>query len=280
MQNGIPWWYFHKLARPLARDTRCGLSTRTAASPRHIPVERVIGSVVYPASEVVRPGVIRVIEGNRFTLGEIDGSDTPRVRAIATPSRRRASRRRYRRHPLGDLAQALGQPELQSDQRADPCHAGGHLPAGPTRALAAGMMREAQAIGEKLGVQFKVSLDKRIAGAQAVGAHKTSMLQDVEAGRPLELQALVGAVLELGRHHRGADTGDPGGHALASLLARPCPGMAAVCAWPERPPLSTAPIPHDNTVHDPADMVARQPRRHCHAGAGWQAAHLRSCCRR
>lgn len=89
----------------------------------------------------------------------------------------------------------------------------------PTRDLAANMMREAQAIGEKLGVQFKVSLDKRIAGAQAVGAHKTSMLQDVEAGRPLELQALVAAVMELGRITGVPTPTIDAVYALASLLA-------------------------------------------------------------
>ncbi|MBP6850698.1 MAG: 2-dehydropantoate 2-reductase [Rhodoferax sp.] len=219
MQNGIPWWYFHKLAGPW-QGTPVRAVDPDGSITRNIPVERVIGSVVYPASEVVRPGVIRVIEGNRFTLGEIDGSDTPRVRAIADAFKAAG----FKAPVSGDIRSEIWL-KLWGNLSFNPISALTHATLediclfGPTRELAAGMMREAQAIGETLGVQFKVSLDKRIAGAQAVGAHKTSMLQDVEAGRPLELQALVGAVLEL-----GVITGVPtptiqAVHALASLLA-------------------------------------------------------------
>ena len=99
-----------------------------------------------------------------------------------------------------DLGQAVGQPELQPDQRADPRHAGGHLPLpADARSWRRRMMGEAQRVAEELGVRFKITLEQRIAGAEAVGAHKTSMLQDVEHGRALELEALVGAVVELGR---------------------------------------------------------------------------------
>jgi len=220
MQNGVPWWYFHKLPGPWQ-----GIPVRSVdpdgSIAQHIPIDRVIGSVVYPASEVIRPGVIRVIEGNRFTLGEIDGSDTPRVRAISDAFKAAG----FKAPVSGDIRSEIWL-KLWGNLSFNPISALTHATLeaiclfSPTRELAAGMMREAQAIGETLGVQFKVSLDKRIAGAQAVGPHKTSMLQDVEAGRPLELQALVGAVLEL-----GCITGVPtptiqAVHALASLLAR------------------------------------------------------------
>ena len=213
MQNGIPWWYFHKLAGPW-EGTPVKAVDPDGVIAKHIDVNRVIGSVVYPASEVIHPGVIKVIEGNRFTLGELDGSDGPSIRAIA------------------DAFKAAGfKAPVSSDIRSEIwLKVWGNLSFNPisalthatlediclhpqTRELAANMMREAQTIGEKLGVQFKVSLEKRIAGAQAVGQHKTSMLQDVEQGRPLELQALVASVMELGR-----------------VTQTPTPTIDAVCA--------------------------------------------------
>ncbi|MBL8337626.1 MAG: 2-dehydropantoate 2-reductase [Rhodoferax sp.] len=220
MQNGIPWWYFHKLAGPW-QGTPVRAVDPDSTIAAHIPADRVIGSVVYPASEVLRPGVIRIIEGNRFTLGELDGSDTPRLRAISDAFKAAG----FKAPVSTDLRSEIWL-KLWGNLSFNPISALTHATLedicrfDPTRELAAGMMREAQAIGERLGVQFKVSLEKRIAGAQAVGQHKTSMLQDVEAGRPLELQALVGAVLEL-----GTLTGVPtptiqAVHALAGLLAR------------------------------------------------------------
>ncbi len=220
MQNGIPWWYFHKLPGPYL-GTPVTAVDPDGSIARHIPIDQVIGSVVYPASEVVQPGVIRVIEGNRFTLGEIDGSDTPSVRVISDAFKAAG----FKAPVSSDIRSEIWL-KLWGNLSFNPISALTHATLediclfGPTRDLAAGMMREAQHIGEKLGVQFKVSLEKRIAGAQAVGQHKTSMLQDVEQGRPLELQALVGSVLEL-----GAITGVPtptiqAVHALASLLAK------------------------------------------------------------
>jgi len=183
-------------------------------------VNRVIGSVVYPASEVIRPGVIKVIEGNRFTLGEIDGSDTPAVRAIAD-----AFKAAGFKAPVSSDIRAEIWLKVWGNLSFNPISALTHATLedicvyGPTRELAAAMMREAQTIGEKLGVQFKVSLEKRIAGAQAVGQHKTSMLQDVEQGRPLELQALVASVMELGRITQTPTPTIDAVYALASLLA-------------------------------------------------------------
>jgi 2-dehydropantoate 2-reductase len=199
MINGIPWWYFHKL--PGAYEGR-GLQSVDPGGriAEAIEPERVIGSVVYPAAELVAPGVVKVIEGNRFTLGEPDGSRSERIEGLS-----QALMKAGFKAPVARDIRSEIWIKLWGNLSFNPISALTHatledicrFPA--TRALAASMMAEAQAVAERLGVQFKISLDKRIAGAEAVGAHKTSMLQDVEHGRALELEALVGAVVELGR---------------------------------------------------------------------------------
>jgi 2-dehydropantoate 2-reductase len=199
MINGVPWWYFHRLAG--AYEGR-GLESvdpggRIAA---HIEPERIIGGIVYPATELVAPGVVRVIEGNRFTLGELDGTRSERVEALSQSLMRAG----FKAPVARDIRSEIWV-KLWGNLSLNPISALTHatledicrFPA--TRELLAGMMTEGQAVGEKLGVQFKIPVDKRIAGAEAVGAHKTSMLVDVEHGRALELEALVGSVLELGR---------------------------------------------------------------------------------
>lgn len=228
MQNGIPWWYFHKLPGPY-RDMPLTTVDPDGTIARHIDVDRVIGSVVYPASEVVRPGVIRVIEGNRFSLGEIDGSDTPALREISA-----AFRSAGFKAPITQDIRSEIWLKVWGNLSFNPISALTHATLediclfGPTRDLAAAMMTEAQSIGEKLGVRFKVSLERRIAGAQAVGKHKTSMLQDVEQGRQLELQALVGSVVELGRITATPTPAIDAVYALASLLARTLQAHSAV----------------------------------------------------
>ena len=199
MINGIPWWYFHRLAG--AHEGR-GLDSvdpggRIAA---HIEPERIIGSVVYPAAELVEPGVVRLIEGNRFTIGELNGERSARIEALSAALIRAG----FKAPVSKDIRSELWV-KLWGNLSFNPISALSHATLQdicrfpPSRALAAGMMAEAQAVAEKLGVRFKISLDQRIAGAEAVGAHKTSMLQDVEHGRALEIEALVGAVVELGR---------------------------------------------------------------------------------
>jgi 2-dehydropantoate 2-reductase len=218
-QNGIPWWYFFGHGGPY--DGRRLESVDPGGSIwSRIPPERVVGCVVYPACEVAAPGVIRHVEGNRFPLGEPDGADTARVRALADLFRKAG----FRSPVLDDIRSEIWL-KLWGNLSFNPISALTHatlaeicrFPA--TRSLAAAMMSEAQAVGETLGVRFKVSLEKRIAGAEAVGEHKTSMLQDVESGRAIELQALVGSVLELGRITGVATPAIETVHALASLLA-------------------------------------------------------------
>ena len=218
MINGLPWWYFHRLAGPWEGRRLESLDPGGEIAAAIEP-ERVIGSIVYPASELVAPGVVRLIEGNRFTLGEPDGSRSPRIEALS-----KALMESGFKAPVSKDIRSEIWVKLWGNLSFNPISALTHAtleeictyPA--SRELAAQMMREAQAIGEKLGVQFKVSLEQRIAGAQAVGAHKTSMLQDVEHGRALELDALVGSVVELGRITGVATPTISAIHAAVSLL--------------------------------------------------------------
>ena len=199
MINGVPWWYFQRLGG--AFDGRSLASVDPDGSlASGIEVERLIGSVVYPAAELVAPGVVKLIEGNRFTLGELDGQRTPRIEALSKSMMAAGFKA-----PVSRDIRAEMWVKLWGNLSFNPISALTHatledicrFPLG--RDLAARMMTEARAVGEKLGVEFKISLEQRIAGAEAVGAHKTSMLQDVEHGRALELQALLGSVVELAR---------------------------------------------------------------------------------
>ena len=220
MINGLPWWYFHKLAGPYEGRSLQSLDPDGALAA-HIEPERLIGGIVYPASELLAPGVVKVIEGNRFSLGELDGSRSERIERLS-----RAMMNAGFKSPVSRDIRSEIWVKLWGNLTFNPVSALTHATLedicayGPTRELAATMMREGQAVAEKLGVTFKISLDQRIAGAAAIGAHKTSMLQDVEAGRALELEALVGSVVELGRI---TDTPTPvisAIHATTSLLAR------------------------------------------------------------
>jgi len=196
--NGIPYWYFYGLD--------CKWRDRTIESVdsggwlwRTLPPSRVIGCVVYPAAEVIEPGVIEHIYGDRFSLGEPDGSKSERVQLLSkqliaaglkAPIRSRLRDELWVKlwgnlclNPLSALTTATldrlaGQPDLRDVSRT--------------------MMREAQVVAESLGVKLGVGLERRIDGALEVGAHKTSMLQDLERGRPIEIDALLGAVVELG----------------------------------------------------------------------------------
>ncbi|MGV7206350.1 2-dehydropantoate 2-reductase [Oxalobacteraceae bacterium A2-2] len=220
MQNGIPYWYFHRHGGSLEGR---GLDSvdPTGELVKLIPPERVIGCVVYPAAELEAPGVIRHIEGERFPLGELDGSTSERVQAISAVFTKAGLKA-----PVLDNIRAEIWLKLWGNLSFNPISALTHATLvdicqfPQTRELAAGMMREAQAVANKLGIEFRVTLDKRIAGAEKVGKHKTSMLLDVEAGRDSEIDALVGSVVELGRF---TDTPTPridSVYALVKLLTR------------------------------------------------------------
>lgn len=219
-QNGIPWWYFAKHAGPF-QGARLESVDPGGVIAAHLDVERVLGSIIYPAAEITAPGVVRHVEGNRITVGELDGRETPRLGRVAEALRGAGFKIRV----TGDLRSEIWV-KLWGNCTFNPLSALTHatlagiirFPA--TRALATGMMREAQAVGEKLGARFGVSLEKRIAGAEGVGEHKTSMLQDVESGRALEVDALLGAVLELARLTETPAPHLAAVHACVSLLSR------------------------------------------------------------
>jgi 2-dehydropantoate 2-reductase len=220
MINGVPWWYFHRLAGPYEGRAVASVDPDGTIAAA-IAADRVIGSVVYPAAELVAPGVVKLVEGNRFTLGEPGGERTPRIEALS-----KALMNAGFKAPIARDIRSELWVKLWGNLSFNPISALTHATLEeicndpPSRELAAAMMREAQAVAQALGVVFKISLEQRIEGARAVGAHKTSMLQDVEHGRALELQALVGAVIELGEITGVPTPTITAIHAAVSLLAR------------------------------------------------------------
>ena len=212
--NGIPWWYFHKHPGGLHEGHRLASVDPDGSIWKLLPPERAIGCIVYPAAEVVEPGVIEHIYGDRFTLGEPDGSRSARVNAIAealiaagfkAPVRPRIRDEIWVKlwgnlafNPISALTTATLDVLI-----ADPGQ----------RAVARAMMVEAQGVAEALGIRFAIDVDKRITGAAEVGAHRTSMLQDLKRGRPMEIDALLGVVVE-----------------LAALVGRPVPTCETVLA--------------------------------------------------
>jgi 2-dehydropantoate 2-reductase len=199
LQNGIPWWFFQRFPGEF-EGRRLHTLDPEGRLERQIPAERILGSIAYPAVERDAPGMVRVIEGDRFPVGELSGERSERANAIA-----------------GTLTEAGFKSRVLSDIRAHLwIKAWGNLAFNPisaltraslgevtrfsaTRVLAERMMLEAGEIAEKLGLHLRLSVEQRIDGAEKVGEHKTSMLQDLEAGRALEIDALVGVFIELGQ---------------------------------------------------------------------------------
>ena len=221
MQNGVPWWYFMGGHGGEYAGTRLETVDPGQLIAEHLDPRQVIGSVVYPAAVRTEPGVVKVIEGNRFTLGELDGSKSDRVVALAQRLIKAGFKVPVSTDIRGEIwLKLLGNASLNPISALSHATLEGICRFPETRALAENMMREAQEMATKLGVTFKVSIDKRIAGAEKVGAHKTSMLQDVEAGRPIELDALVGSVIELGRLTNTPTPHIDAVYAVMRLLAR------------------------------------------------------------
>lgn len=198
-QNGIPWWYFYKHGGKLEGSPITSVDPNGTIAA-NIEAKRIIGCIAYPAAEIAEPGVIRHIEGTRFPVGEPDGSNSERIKQVSE-----ALIAAGFKSPILENFRAEMWLKLWGNLSFNPISALTHstlvdicqFPL--SRELVAQMMSEAQTIAHKLGIEFRVPLEKRIAGAERVGKHKTSMLQDVEAGKAMEIESMIGAVVELGR---------------------------------------------------------------------------------
>ena len=199
VQNGLPWWYFFKHGGEYEGRRIESLDPQGSLG-EHVDVERIIGCVVYPAGAIQSPGVIKHTEGNRFPVGELDGSHTARLQSIVDT----LTQAEFKSFALDDIRGEIWL-KLLGNLAFNPISALTHATLvdicqfPETRELSKRLMEEAQSIANHLGVTIRLPIEKRIAGAEKVGKHKTSMLQDVEAGRPLELDAIIGAVVELGQ---------------------------------------------------------------------------------
>ena len=196
--NGIPHWYFHKLDNKYANyKIKCLDSDLLIDSI--LPPDNIVGSVVYPACEIVKPGTIRHIAGNRFSLGEPDGSESNRLKFISEILKKAGFRAPIQKNIRDEIwLKLIGNlsfnpiSALTGATLEQICNDQG------TEAIVKEMMIEAKTIAEKLGAKINMSIEKRIDGARKVGAHKTSMLQDIEAGKPIEIDSIIVAVRELG----------------------------------------------------------------------------------
>ena len=196
--NGIPHWYFHKLDNKYANYKITCLDADLLIDSI-LPPDNIVGSVVYPACEIVKPGTIRHIAGNRFSLGEPDGSESDRLKFISEILKKSGFRAPIQKNIRDEIwLKLIGNlsfnpiSALTGATLEQICNDQG------TEAIVKEMMIEAKTIAEKLGAKINMSIEKRIDGARKVGAHKTSMLQDIEAGKPIEIDSIIVAVKELG----------------------------------------------------------------------------------
>ncbi|HEV2415751.1 MAG TPA: 2-dehydropantoate 2-reductase [Candidatus Dormibacteraeota bacterium] len=188
--NGIPWWYFPD--RHLESVDPAGVIARS------IPMEQVVGCVVYPAATVIEPGVILHEEGDRFSLGEPDGTRSERVQRIAgilTAAGFKAPVQTRLRNEI--WLKVVGNATLNPVSAVTRATLGEMFASEESRQMIRTLMEEVESVARSLDVELPVSIDKRMTGAASVSGHKTSMLQDLEARKPLELGALLGAVIEI-----------------------------------------------------------------------------------
>jgi 2-dehydropantoate 2-reductase len=197
LQNGIPWWYFQGYSGPYAGCTLRSVDPDGELT-RRIDSRRIVGCIAYPAASLVEPGVVRHVEGDRFPIGELDGQRSPRCEAIGALLERAGFKAPVLQDVRAEIwLKAWGNLAFNPVSALTGMTMAGICRTPATRELVVRMMTEAEDIARRLGVSLRVSIDKRLAGAERVGQHKTSMLQDREAGRPLEIDAVLGAVIEL-----------------------------------------------------------------------------------
>ena len=197
IQNGIPWWYFQKHGGKFEGQRLVSLDP-AGIIEANFPSDRIVGCIAYPAAAVSEPGVVRQVEGSRFPVGELDGRESDRCLTLIQVLLGAG----FKSYILDNIRSEIWL-KAWGTLSFNPISALTHATLvdmcrfPETRNLAARMMEEAQAIAGKLGIQFRHTIERRITGAESVGAHKTSMLQDVEAGRALEIDALIGSIMEL-----------------------------------------------------------------------------------
>ena len=197
-QNGIPWWYFQHHGGPW-EGTRLESVDPGGAISSAIEPHRIIGCIVYPSAVIAQPGVVEHIEGNRLAIGELDGFTSDRCKRLSSILKKAGFRSPIRRNIRHDLWVKLMGNVVFNPMSALTGVTLVEMATHPeASAVSRAAMAEADAVAQGLGVDLGVSIDQRMAGAEQVGRHKTSMLQDIEMGRPLELESVVGAVLELG----------------------------------------------------------------------------------
>ena len=196
--NGIPYWYFHKIGNKF-ENTKIKSLDPNKIIDKVISPENIVGSVVYPASTIVEPGIIRHISGNRFSLGEPSGLNTERLIHLSNKLKKAGFKAPIQKNIRDEIwLKLIGNlsfnpiSALTGATLEEICNNEG------TEKIVREMMSEAKIIAEKLGARISISLEKRIEGARKVGAHKTSMLQDIEARKPIEIDSILFAVRELG----------------------------------------------------------------------------------
>lgn len=213
LQNGLPWWYFQRFEGEYEGHT-IRATDPDGSLGRLIDPQRILGCVAYPAAELIEPGVIQHVEGLRFPVGELDGGQTHRVKQISQLMENAG----LKAPVMEDIRSEIWL-KAWGNLAFNPISALTHATLAqiathpPTRAYTAQLMTEAQMVARRLGVEFRVPLERRMEGARSVGAHKTSMLQDVLAQRPIELDAILGSVLE-----------------IAELVEVPVPGLKGLYA--------------------------------------------------
>jgi len=215
VQNGIPWWYFQKEGGRFDGKRLQTLDPNGTLS-KNVHPDRIIGCVAYPAAALAAPGIVQHVEGERFPLGELDGRETERVKMISDALIKSGLKSRVLTDIRAEIwLKAWGSLTFNPISALGRATMAGICRFPETRKLAVGMMTEAQSIASKLGITFRHTIEQRVEGAEKVGEHKTSMLQDLEAGKPLENEALIGAILEMGRL---TDTSTPVIEAVYALV--------------------------------------------------------------
>lgn len=220
LQNGIPWWYFQSHGGPLD-GLRIERVDPGGVISNAIEARRVIGSLVYFAAEIAEPGVIQHVEGNRISLGEPDGRRSERAKQIAEALIKSGLRCPITTHIRQEIwVKVMGNVPFNPISALTGATLAGMIRDPEVNALVRAIMGEIEGVTRQLGLDLPVTIDQRVAGAEKVGEHKTSMLQDLEAGRPLEIEAIVGAALEIGERLNTPMPNTRAVYACARLLAR------------------------------------------------------------